>query len=87
MANISKDELTRAQLEKAMACKTAEELMEAAKAEGFDLTKEEAQAYMDEMADFEVDSEVLQKAAGGVCWQHCVGQYKDCPCKAYCPAG
>ncbi len=85
MANINVNELTKEQIEKAMQCKTAEELMAAAKAEGIELTEEEAKAYMEEMADFEVDSDVLQKAAGGICWQHCVGPYKDVPCKAYCP--
>ena len=34
MANINKNELTKEQIEKAMACETAEELMAAAKAEG-----------------------------------------------------
>ena len=48
MANINKNELTKEQIEKAMACKTAEELMAAAKAEGVELTKEEAAAYMAE---------------------------------------
>ena len=40
MAKIDKSELTREQIEKAMACETAEELMALAKAEGFDITKE-----------------------------------------------
>ena len=42
MANINVNELTKEQIEKAMQCKTAEELMAAAKAEGIDLTKDEA---------------------------------------------
>ena len=57
---------------KAMKCKDADELMELAKAEGFDLTKVEAEAYMAELADFELDDETLSKAAGGAC-------YDDCP--------
>ena len=39
---IDKIELTKEQVAKAMACKTAEELMAMAKAEGIELTKEEA---------------------------------------------
>ena len=39
---IEKIELTKEQVAKAMACKTAEELMAMAKAEGIELTKEEA---------------------------------------------
>ena len=66
MAKINVNELSREQIEKAMACKTAEELMAAAKAEGFDITKNEAEAYMAELADFELDEKTLAKAAGGM---------------------
>ena len=38
--SINKDELTKEQIQKAMACETAEELMALAKAEGIELTKE-----------------------------------------------
>lgn len=65
MANINKNELTKEQIEKAMACETAEELMALAKAEGVELTKDEAEAYMAEMADFELDEATLKNAAGG----------------------
>ena len=65
MAKVNVNELTKEQIEKAMGCKTADELMAAAKAEGFDLTKDEADAYMAEMADLELDEEALSKAAGG----------------------
>ena len=65
MAKLNRNELTKEQIEKAMACKTAEELMALAKAEGIDLTKDEAEAYLAEMEDFELDEAALQKAAGG----------------------
>ena len=65
MANIDRNELTREQIEKAMACETAEELIAAAKAEGIELTREEADAYMAELSDFELDDEALKQAAGG----------------------
>ena len=64
---IDKIELTKEQVAKAMACKTAEELMAMAKAEGIELTKEEAEAYMAEMEDMELDSESLKNVAGGYC--------------------
>ena len=51
----NKGEFTREQIQKAVACKTAEELMALAKAEGFDVTKEQAQAFLDEFADRELD--------------------------------
>ncbi|MBQ1417241.1 MAG: hypothetical protein II089_08575 [Selenomonas sp.] len=62
---IDKIELTKEQVAKAMACKTAEELMAMAKAEGIELTKEEAEAYMAEMEDVELDSDTLKQVAGG----------------------
>ena len=57
---INKSELTKEQIAKAMSCETVEELMELAKAEGIELTKEEAEAYMAEMADVELDSDALK---------------------------
>ena len=65
MANINVNELTKEQIEKAMDCKTAEELMAAAKAEGITLTKDEAEAYMAEMEDMELDEAKLKQVAGG----------------------
>ena len=66
MAKINPNELTKEQIEKAMACETAEELMKLAKAGGVELTKDEAEAYIAELADFELDEVALQKAAGGM---------------------
>ena len=67
---INKKELTKEQIVKAVQCKTADELMELAKAEGFAITKEEAEAYFAEISDMELDSEKLKKIAGGIetCW-------------------
>ena len=66
---IDKNELTKEQIAKAMACETVEELMELAKAEGVELTKEEAEAYMAEMEDIELDEKTLKNVAGGkVCY-------------------
>ena len=67
---INKKELTKEQSVKAVQCKTADELMELAKAEGYDITKDEAEAYFAEISDMELDSEKLKKIAGGIetCW-------------------
>lgn len=65
---INKNELTKEQIQKAMSCETVEELMALAKAEGIELTKEEAEAYMAEMADVELDSDALKQVAGGICY-------------------
>ena len=51
-----------------MACKTAEDLMKLARREGYDMTKEDAETYLVEMADVELTDEELKRAAGGVGW-------------------
>ena len=65
---VNKNELTKEQIAKAMACETAEELMALAKSEGIELTKEEAEAYLAEMDDMELDSDALKNVAGGLCY-------------------
>ena len=79
MAKINPNELSKEQIEKALACKTAEELMAAAKAEGYDLTKDEAEAYMADLSDFELDEAALANVAGGVKVCYAVD---DCPMKS-----
>ena len=64
---INKNEITKEMLEKAMQCKTADELMALAKSEGFEITKDEAEAYFAEFADVELDEKVLRNVAGGTC--------------------
>ena len=75
--SINKNELTKELIQKAMACKTAEELMAEAKAVGYELTKDEADAYLTELSDFELDSEALTKVAGGGCYTEC-NSNNDC---------
>ena len=82
MATINKNELTKEQIEKAMACKNAEELMAAAKAAGFELARDEAEAYMAELADFELDDAALKNAAGGMSYCDTLGKGV---CKEYIP--
>ena len=62
---INKDEITKEMLEKAMQCKTAEELIAYTKTEGIDLTKEEAEAYFDELSECELKDGELKHIAGG----------------------
>ena len=76
--SINKKEITKEMIKKAMQCKTAEELIALAKAEGYDITKAEAEAYMTELADVELDDKELKKIAGGKdCYTYCF--YDDCP--------
>ena len=64
---INKNEITKEMIEKAMQCETAEDLIALAKSEGIELTKEEAEAYLAELADFELDDAMLKNVAGGSC--------------------
>ena len=64
---INKNVITKEMLEKAMQCKTADELMALAKSEGFEITKDEAEAYFAEFADVELDEKALRNVAGGSC--------------------
>ena len=70
---VNKNELTKEMIEKAMQCKSADELMELAKAEGYDITKDEAEAYFVELSEVELDGEKLKNIAGGVdiCYMQC----------------
>ena len=74
MVKINMNELTKEQIQKAMACETAEELMAAAKAEG-------SEAYLTELSDFELDSEALTKVAGGGCYTECNSERYHCHSK------
>ena len=67
---IDKTKITREMLAKALECETADELVALAKAEGFTLTKEEAEAYLAELEDMDLDVADLDKVAGGkrVCY-------------------
>ncbi len=40
--------------------------MELAEAEGYEMTEAEAEAYLAELADFELDNAMLENAAGGI---------------------
>ena len=62
---VNKKEITKEMIEKAMQCKTADEMMALAKSEGVEITKDEAEAYFAELADVELDEKTLEKAAGG----------------------
>ena len=75
---INKNELTKEMLAKAMQCETADELIALAKTGGYELTKEEAEAYMAEMEDVELDSDALKQVAGGMCYSAGMGSDQRC---------
>lgn len=68
---IDKSKITIEMIEKAKKCETADELIALAKAAGTEITKEEANAYLIELDNFELDDKVLDKVAGGSCYEEC----------------
>ena len=72
---IDKTKITTEMLEKAAKCKTADELIALAKPEGFELTKNEAVAYLEELQNVELDEKALDKVAGGGCYPYCKNDY------------
>jgi len=62
---IDKSKITKEMVAKALECETVDELMALAKSEGFEITKAEAEAYLAELDDFELDEKDLDKVAGG----------------------
>ena len=56
---------SKEQIAMAAKCNTPEELIELAKEAGIELTKEQAEAYLEELDNSELDETVLDKVAGG----------------------
>ena len=65
MEKLNLNSLTKEQIALASKCQTPEELIELAKKAGVELTKEEAQAYLDELENMELDKAELENIAGG----------------------
>ena len=76
---VNRKEITNEQIMKAAQCRTADELMALAKAEGVNITREEAEAYLAELADVELDNNALGKVAGGDCYHYCPPDCHNCP--------
>ena len=69
---INKNEITKEMIAKAMQCKNVDELIALAKTSGFELTREEAEAFMAELSDVELDANTLKHVAGGsLCYTDC----------------
>ena len=75
---IDKSKITKEMLEKAAKCNSADELIALAKSEGFEITRDEAQAYLAETENVELDSSTLEKVAGGACYEVGFGCATDC---------
>ena len=75
---IDKSKITRDMMEKAEQCETADDLVALAKANGITLTKEEADAYLAEMDNMELDEDALDNVAGGMCYSAGLGANERC---------
>ena len=64
---IDKSKLTKEMIDRAAMCQTADELIALAKTAGMEITKAEAEAYLDELQNVELNVEALDKVAGGQC--------------------
>ena len=60
-----KTKITKEMLEKAAKCQTADELIALAKTAGIEITKAEAEAYLDELQNYELKDGELKHIAGG----------------------
>ena len=86
MANkINPNEISKELMAKAQACETPEELMKLAKENGYDLTKEQAEAFLAEGGTVDLSDEDMEKVAGGrvggLCTDHCQMVRKGTPRK------
>ena len=70
---VNENEITKEMIAKAMQCETVEELMALAEAENIALTKEEAEAFLAEIDDFELEGDALKQVAGGAMYERCEG--------------
>ena len=82
---INKNEITKEMLEKAMQCKTVEDLIACAKSEGVELTKEEAEAYFDELSEYELKDGDLKHMKDGDLKHIAGGKYtRGSWCNEFC---
>ena len=68
MEKLDLNSFTKEQIAMASKCKTPEELIELAKKGNIELTKEQAEAYLAELENYEMDETSLEKVAGGACY-------------------
>ena len=63
--SVDRNMITHEMLEEVMQCETAEDLIALAKTKGIEITKEEADAYLEELSSVSLDAEDIDNIAGG----------------------
>lgn len=58
-------QFTKEQIRKAMACKTADELLDFAKSEGVELSREQAEEYIAQLGTHKLSDDELAQVVGG----------------------
>ncbi len=69
---INGKEIPKEVLAKAMTCDTPEELVKLVKEQGVEITAEQAEAFLSQLDEVDLDSEQLRQVAGGGYWRDCV---------------
>ena len=77
MAKLDRNNVTPQMIQKAMECKDAGELIALAKENDIELTQEEAEAYLAELDDIDLDEKVLSEMSAAGCYDYG-------PCPHYC---
>ena len=62
---LKREELTKDMVKQALKCKNTDELLALAKSLNYEMTRAEADAYMVEINDFQLDDDALKAVAGG----------------------
>ena len=82
MEKFDLNSFTKEQIAMAAQCKTPEELIELAKKYSIEITKEQAEAYLAEFSNVELDEKALEKIAGGDCYFK--GRCMSIQCPRFC---
>ena len=77
MAKLDRNNLTPQMIQKAMECKDASELIVLAQENDIELTQEEAEAYLAELEDIELDEKELSDVSAAACYDHCPPECRD----------
>ena len=59
--------ITKEMLDAVILCKTTDELVELAKSKGYDITQEQAEAYLEQFSSYELSDKELDNVSGGLC--------------------
>ena len=71
MAKLDRNQVTPQMIQKAMECKNADELIALARENDIELTQEEAEAYLAELEDIELDEKSLSEMSAAGCYSDC----------------